>query len=138
MTKESNNNVVALFPNAPTNAINLYEDGIEDEEFMSEEEAAQINALKDETQIQTLAMVIVSELGKRFEELGLDPHNQQKDFCLITEAIVSKISSHYERSHPLQELADAVIAVEDSENILYRFVPPKMTYLDKPKDKDDE
>ena len=127
MTEETSNNLYKLFPNEPS-AIELYNGDTNMEAFLSEQDVEVMNKVRDDSQIQTLAMVLIADIGKKMADLGIEPSDNPHDFCLISEAVVSMVSANYEREHPLQELAGACIGLEDSEEIVYKFYPPKMTF----------
>lgn len=127
MTEDTSNNLYKLFPNEPS-AIELYNGDTNMEAFLSEQDVEVINKVRDDSQIQTLAMVLIADIGKKMADLGIEPSDNPHDFCFISEAVVSMVSANYEREHPLQEVAGACIALEDSDEIVYKFYPPKMTF----------
>lgn len=139
MTNESNT-LVKLFPNEPS-AIELFNGDSNMEEYTSPEDMERLDRIRDDSQIQTLAMVLISDIGRRLVELGVDPAEQPHDFFLLSEAVISMVSGHYEHTHPLQELAAATIMIdeenEDEAMTMYKFFPPKMTFMRKDDDDGD-
>jgi hypothetical protein len=118
-----------LFPNEPS-AIELFNGDTNMEAFLSDHDVEVMNKVRDDSQIQTLAMVLISEIGKRLSDLGIDPHERPYDFCFLSEAIISYVSAHYEREHPLQDIAAATIGLEDDdEELMYKFYPPKVNIM---------
>jgi len=128
---DKKDNIYKLFPNEPS-AIELFdahEDSEEEDQSIRDIEA--INKIREDSQIQTLAMVLISEIGTRLAELGMEPNDTPEDFSFAAEAIISYISAHYEREHPLQQIAAATISLvsDEDEKMVYRFHPPSMSFL---------
>lgn len=127
-------NVVILFPNQERSAIDLQDEGISEEEIITPIAAKAIEDARDAAQIQTMATLLLANMGNTLDVLGFDPQKQPQEFCFLSESIVSLLCAHYDRHHDLQTVAQAVIVVDDAESLQYHFQPPKMTYM--PKDDD--
>lgn len=126
MTSNTDTNIVKLFPGEPS-AIELYDD---DTDMTITVPVEASDKISEDSEIRTMAMILIGDLGKRMHDIGLDPHESPHDFCMVSEAIISYIYSHYAREHPLQEIAGSTIVLEDiEEEIVYRFIPPKVSIM---------
>lgn len=128
---DKKDNIYKLFPNEPS-AIELFDshDG-EDDEDRSVADIEAINKIREDSQIQTLAMILISEIGTRFADLGMEPNDTPEDFSFAAESIISYISAHFEREHPLQQIAASTISLvsDEDDKMVYRFHPPSVSFL---------
>jgi len=125
MTKDGNN-VVKMFPDQPS-AIELFGD---DGYTFPEKGDPDLEEVHRDGQIQTLVTVCSNRVAQELLNMDMDPMETPHEFCFIVESIVSYILKHHDIDHELQDLSHMTIMLEDEEQLIFRFVPPKITPIE--------
>ncbi len=116
MTK-STNNVFRLFPNQPS-AIDYDNEGQDQETLEREAE------IREDTQINVISMMAINRAMHALADIGFDTIDPKKELNLLTEMMFAYVAKLHGKPHPLQELAEVSISVD--ENDTYTFHQPKM------------
>ena len=128
----SDNNIFPLFPNNPVQAHELFENDsnkVQDEGKLSKKteipEDIDNQAMQQEMKKRLISTQTVNMLLKLLEATGYDTPvkpEDEKDLCLVAEAVVSLLDKFEGMAHPMQVIANkAIKLVYDDEFLTYNF-----------------
>jgi len=126
--------VVPLFPNKPY-AKDLFRYRGMDGDIEIHGELT-IEDIQEQAQLNQISVTLCNILSTAIEQCGFDHPNADvstnQDFCLVMEALISLVKRYNDKEHPLHEIAENCIVVDndDPDGYTYEFRAPEFTTED--------
>ena len=134
------NNIVQLFPGNPLQADELFEDDTnmpklepENEPVVTLHEPTQnaIHEVEDEARVRLISTQVTNMIVQMLDASGYEnplDSDADVDMCLVTEAVASLMHKYNGKYHPLQNVAERTISVDEDDVLTYDFDWNGMNY----------